>query len=256
MGCWIEIADPALGRGVRFKAKDGVIVFPKEASGRKVSAQGTFEEIATSARARVARGARQVGREQRQAGASSPRPRRFVLGACHRRGPVLMADAAGRRCRPTCSRRRGRRPRPSACPPRGATSSSAAIRPSRSAATATLDRRVGLPEGAVARPRTRRPRRHRRTKANCLRICTGGPVAVVYPGGRVVWRLRSTRARTDHPGAPDRWASGRGVRDRGSAAGRLNANGERRTLNADADAEAEVRRAPSIRTSPGRRLDA
>ena len=49
MGCWIEIADPALGRGVRFKAKDGVIVFPKDATGRKVSAQGTFEEIATSA---------------------------------------------------------------------------------------------------------------------------------------------------------------------------------------------------------------
>ena len=49
MGCWIEIADPALGRGIRFKAKDGVIVFPKDASGRKVSAQGVFEQIATSA---------------------------------------------------------------------------------------------------------------------------------------------------------------------------------------------------------------
>lgn len=49
MGCWIEIADPALGRGIRFKARDGVIVFPKDAPGRKVSAQGTFEEIATSA---------------------------------------------------------------------------------------------------------------------------------------------------------------------------------------------------------------
>lgn len=49
MGCWIEIADPALGRGVRFKARDGVIVFPKDAAGRKVSAQGTFEQIATSA---------------------------------------------------------------------------------------------------------------------------------------------------------------------------------------------------------------
>ena len=48
MGCWIEIADPAVGRGIRFKARDGVIVFPKDASGRKVSAQGTFEEIATS----------------------------------------------------------------------------------------------------------------------------------------------------------------------------------------------------------------
>lgn len=48
MGCWIEITDPALGRGIRFKANDGVIVFPKDAPGRTVSAQGTFEEIATS----------------------------------------------------------------------------------------------------------------------------------------------------------------------------------------------------------------
>lgn len=48
MGCWLEIADPATGRGVVFKAKDGVIVFPKDAPGRKVSAQGVFEEIASS----------------------------------------------------------------------------------------------------------------------------------------------------------------------------------------------------------------
>lgn len=48
MGCWIEISDPAIGRGIRFKARDGVIVFPKDAPGHKVSAQGTFEEIATS----------------------------------------------------------------------------------------------------------------------------------------------------------------------------------------------------------------
>jgi hypothetical protein len=48
MGCWLEIADPAIGRGIVFKAKDGVIVFPKDAPGRKVSAQGVFEEIVTS----------------------------------------------------------------------------------------------------------------------------------------------------------------------------------------------------------------
>ncbi len=48
MGCWIEIADPALGRGIRFKARDGVIVFPTDSVGRKVSAQGTFEEILAS----------------------------------------------------------------------------------------------------------------------------------------------------------------------------------------------------------------
>lgn len=48
MGCWLEVSDPALDRGIRFKAKDGVIVFPKDAAGRKVSAEGVFEEIATS----------------------------------------------------------------------------------------------------------------------------------------------------------------------------------------------------------------
>lgn len=66
MGCWLEITDPALGRGIRFKVKDGVIVFPKDAVGRDASAEGQFEEIASSpvreahqedARAREANGA-------------------------------------------------------------------------------------------------------------------------------------------------------------------------------------------------------
>lgn len=48
MGCWLEITDPALGRGIRFKVQDGVIVFPKDAAGRQASAQGVFEQIATS----------------------------------------------------------------------------------------------------------------------------------------------------------------------------------------------------------------
>ena len=48
MGCWLEIADQASARGVRVKAKDGVIVFPRDAAGRTVSAQGVYEEIATS----------------------------------------------------------------------------------------------------------------------------------------------------------------------------------------------------------------
>ncbi len=48
MGCWLEIADPDLGRGVRFKVQDGVIVFPRDAAGRQASAEGTFEEIPES----------------------------------------------------------------------------------------------------------------------------------------------------------------------------------------------------------------
>ena len=45
-----------------------------------------------------------------------------------------------------------------------------------------------------------------RTKANCLRICEGGPIAVVYPEGTWYRRVRSAGARADHPGAPDREA--------------------------------------------------
>jgi (2Fe-2S) ferredoxin len=52
-----------------------------------------------------------------------------------------------------------------ACLSRAATSSSAAIRRTRSAARKTE-------QGGILR-----------TKANCLRICEGGPIAVVYPDG-------------------------------------------------------------------------
>jgi hypothetical protein len=42
-GCWIQVSDPATGKGVRIKVEDGVIVFPPEAVGHRVSAQGVFE---------------------------------------------------------------------------------------------------------------------------------------------------------------------------------------------------------------------
>ncbi len=42
-GCWIQVSDPATGKGVRIKVEDGVIVFPPESVGHKVSAQGVFE---------------------------------------------------------------------------------------------------------------------------------------------------------------------------------------------------------------------
>jgi len=45
MGCWIELSDPKLGKGLRFKVDDGVIVFPVSAKGKRASAEGTFEKI-------------------------------------------------------------------------------------------------------------------------------------------------------------------------------------------------------------------
>jgi uncharacterized protein DUF4920 len=47
MGCWMAIAADGDGSGatVRLKVKDGVIVFPVTAKGKKVSAQGVFESV-------------------------------------------------------------------------------------------------------------------------------------------------------------------------------------------------------------------
>jgi hypothetical protein len=46
MGCWIQIADDQTSDGIQFKVDDGVIVFPKDAKGKRASAEGTFERIA------------------------------------------------------------------------------------------------------------------------------------------------------------------------------------------------------------------
>lgn len=53
MGCWIEIADNETGPGLQFKVDDGVIVFPKDAKGRRASAEGTFEAIGSPDEAAV-----------------------------------------------------------------------------------------------------------------------------------------------------------------------------------------------------------
>lgn len=45
MGCWIQIADAEKTDGIQFKVADGVIVFPKDAKGKRASAEGTFERM-------------------------------------------------------------------------------------------------------------------------------------------------------------------------------------------------------------------
>jgi hypothetical protein len=49
MGCWIQLADAEQSDGIQFKVDDGVIVFPKDAKGKRASAEGTFEKIAADA---------------------------------------------------------------------------------------------------------------------------------------------------------------------------------------------------------------
>jgi hypothetical protein len=47
MGCWMAVAAEGDEKGatVRIKVDDGVIVFPMTAKGRRVSAEGVFEEV-------------------------------------------------------------------------------------------------------------------------------------------------------------------------------------------------------------------
>lgn len=46
MGCWIQIADSEQSDGIQFKVDHGGgIVFPKDAKGKRASAEGAFERI-------------------------------------------------------------------------------------------------------------------------------------------------------------------------------------------------------------------
>jgi hypothetical protein len=54
MGCWMAIVDEASGKSVRIKVKDGEIVFPKDAVGKKAVAEGKFTKIELSKEQAVA----------------------------------------------------------------------------------------------------------------------------------------------------------------------------------------------------------
>ena len=45
MGCWMNLVDPAGGKPIRIKVKDGEIVFPKSAVGKTAVAEGKFSKI-------------------------------------------------------------------------------------------------------------------------------------------------------------------------------------------------------------------
>ncbi len=48
MGCWITIKDASTNDVIQVKVDDGVIVFPKDAAGKQVVAQGKVEKVAVS----------------------------------------------------------------------------------------------------------------------------------------------------------------------------------------------------------------
>ena len=45
MGCWMELADPDGGKSIRLKVEDGAIVFPVEAIGKMVVAEGKLVKL-------------------------------------------------------------------------------------------------------------------------------------------------------------------------------------------------------------------
>ena len=49
-GCWIDILEGESGETVRFKVEDGIIVFPVEAKGREVVAEGVLQKKEMSER--------------------------------------------------------------------------------------------------------------------------------------------------------------------------------------------------------------
>jgi len=44
-GCWLDIVSGEAGDTIQVKVEDGVIVFPKDAAGKKVLAEGTVEKL-------------------------------------------------------------------------------------------------------------------------------------------------------------------------------------------------------------------
>ncbi len=45
MGCWIEVQEEGSAMAIQVKVNDGEIVFPREANGREVVAQGEFTSL-------------------------------------------------------------------------------------------------------------------------------------------------------------------------------------------------------------------
>jgi len=45
MGCWTNIVDPATNKMIRVKVNDGEIVFPKDAVGKSIVAEGVLKKI-------------------------------------------------------------------------------------------------------------------------------------------------------------------------------------------------------------------
>ena len=75
MGCWIDIQEEGHARTIRFKVDDGVIVFPVEAKGRNVVAEGVLRKIELTKEQAIAQArheAEETGKEFDPASVTGP----------------------------------------------------------------------------------------------------------------------------------------------------------------------------------------
>lgn len=82
-GCWIEIGSDKEFQSIRFKVEDGVIIFPMEARGQTVRAEGIVSVRTTSVEEQVAQGkkhAEESGEEFDPASVKGPKTTVMLKG--------------------------------------------------------------------------------------------------------------------------------------------------------------------------------
>ena len=60
-GCWMDVVGGAGGDTIQVKVDDGVIVFPKDAAGKRVLAEGTVEKLEQTAEQAIEAGKHKAG---------------------------------------------------------------------------------------------------------------------------------------------------------------------------------------------------
>ena len=66
MGCWMLLGDPETGKTVKIKVDDGVIVFPKDAAGKMVIAEGKLVKLELTKEQVIARAKHEAEEQKRK----------------------------------------------------------------------------------------------------------------------------------------------------------------------------------------------
>ena len=89
-GCWVDILDRQSSETIRLKVQDDVIVFPAEAKGREITAEGTLRRIELSPKQAVA-WLRHAAEERGEAFTAPAEPEPLTVYQIEGRGAVVAA---------------------------------------------------------------------------------------------------------------------------------------------------------------------